>query len=84
MPNDLSKLVFTIQEKDFLLRRIEIFRQFSNYEILPFLEDKIIENFRNELGFLPIVAYPTHFEGTFNRIVITYSPYAKKRFKLTL
>ena len=70
MPNDLRDLRLTQEQKEFILRRLEAARQVSRQSLPRFLEWPLISNFESEISFFPVLAFPTHFEGEFQRVVI--------------
>jgi len=70
MSNDLRDLKLTQLEKEFFLRRIRASRQASQYLLPRILESTLINSFESEIAFFPVLAFPTHFEGDFERVVI--------------
>jgi len=70
MPDDLSDLKFTQEQKEFILRQLKTARQVSQQLNLRFLDTFSIDNFEREIAFFPVIAFPTHFEGEFQRLVI--------------
>ncbi|HEY4877090.1 MAG TPA: hypothetical protein VIH86_16035 [Puia sp.] len=70
MSNDLRDLKLTQNQKEFILRRLKAARQVSHNLLPKFLESTLISNFESEISFFPIIAFPIHFEGEFQRVVI--------------
>lgn len=70
MSNDLKDLKLTQPQKEFILSRIKAARQLSQKSLPRFSESVLIKNFESEIAFFPIIAFPTNFEGEFQRVVI--------------
>lgn len=70
MSNDLGDLTLTQYEKEFILRRLKAARQLSQNSLPRIVESALINNFESEISFFPTLAFSTHFDGEFQRIVI--------------
>jgi hypothetical protein len=70
MPDNLRDLKLTQEQKEFILRRLKAARQVSRQLPARFLEPFLRNNFEDEIAFFPVIAFPTHFEGEFQRVVI--------------
>jgi hypothetical protein len=70
MANSLRDLKLTKEQKEFILRRLKAARQISRQLHPRFLESFLIDKFESEIAFFPVIAFPTHFEGEFQRVVI--------------
>lgn len=70
MHSDIRDLRLTQEQKEFYLRRLKAARQISRQLDPRFLEPFLLSNFESEIGFFPVIAYQTSFEGEFERVVI--------------
>ncbi|HLF46214.1 MAG TPA: hypothetical protein VI548_07300 [Chitinophagaceae bacterium] len=83
MYDDLRDLKFNPQQKEFILRRLKAARHVSRQQLPVFLEAALISNFESDISFFPILAFPIHFEGEFQRVIINRTVREKQNVRLT-